>query len=195
MSSVIVSTKKPFCKVCLDVGKQESEYTNHWTKNDKGKVICPTLLEMMCKYCFKKAHTVSYCPVLAKNKKREAFLEKKESFQNKKNINPSKTITNLFQALEEDSDDSDLEEEEDVKDIKDVEEVELDPPCSPVSPPPSFLKPTYASILCLRKEKKVVNLESLEIVQPTLRPVLPLKRKLWSDYTSDDDMDGDEWYN
>jgi hypothetical protein len=196
MSSVVVSSKKPFCKVCLDVGKQESEYTNHWTKNDKGKVICPTLLEMMCKYCFKKSHTVSYCPILAKNKKREAFLEKRDSLKNKnkKNINPSKTITNLFQALEEDSDDSDLEEdlEEDVKDVE--EEDELDPPCSPVSPPPSFLKPTYASILC--KEKKVVNKEALEIVQSNnLHPVLPLKRKLWSDYTSDDDMDGDEYYN
>jgi hypothetical protein len=180
MSSVVVSTKKPFCKVCLDVGKQESEYTNHWTKNDKGKVICPTLLEMFCKYCFKKAHTVSYCPVLAKNKKREAF---KESSLTKKNVQPSKTITNLFQALEEDSEDSEEEEEEDI--------VEFDPPCSPVSPPPSFFKPTYASILC--KEKKVVNLEKEEVVQPTLRPVLPLKRKkMWAECTSDDDMDEDD---
>ena len=75
---------KPCCKVCCDAGKDESEYSSHWTKNEKGKVICPTLLALLCRHCNIKGHTVSYCPILNKNKKREAFFEKNEKV-NKKN--------------------------------------------------------------------------------------------------------------
>jgi hypothetical protein len=56
---------KPFCKVCRDAGKLESEYTSHFVKDQpgpNGKVICPTLLNQACRICDKTGHTSSYCP-------------------------------------------------------------------------------------------------------------------------------------
>lgn len=61
-------TKKAHCKVCFDAGKPESEYSSHWVKNFQGQVTCPTLLNLECRYCFKRGHTVKFCNALAKNK-------------------------------------------------------------------------------------------------------------------------------
>jgi hypothetical protein len=58
------SSKKPFCKVCRDAGKPESEYTSHFVKDQpgpNGKVTCPTLLNQSCRICGKTGHTSSYC--------------------------------------------------------------------------------------------------------------------------------------
>jgi hypothetical protein len=55
------SNKKP-CKVCIDAGKPEEIYTSHKTKNGRGKVVCPTLLNNTCHCCKQKGHTVKYCP-------------------------------------------------------------------------------------------------------------------------------------
>ena len=69
--------KKPFCKVCFDAGKPESTYTNHYVKNvpgQNGKVVCPTLLDLNCRYCLKNGHTVSHCPDLAQNNKKKNFM-------------------------------------------------------------------------------------------------------------------------
>jgi hypothetical protein len=55
---------KPFCKVCRDAGRPESEYTSHFVKDQpgpNGKVICPTLLKQACRICNKPGHTSSYC--------------------------------------------------------------------------------------------------------------------------------------
>jgi len=46
----------------MDAGKSEEIYTSHKTKNGRGKVICPTLLNNTCHCCKKKGHTVKYCP-------------------------------------------------------------------------------------------------------------------------------------
>ena len=62
-SSTAVAVK-PFCKVCQDAGKPESEYTSHFVKDvpgPKGKVVCPTLLSQACRICNETGHTSSYC--------------------------------------------------------------------------------------------------------------------------------------
>ena len=62
-----------FCKVCKDSGKNESVYTSHWVRDapgPNGKVVCPTLLGMNCKYCREKGHMLKFCPKL-KSKYRE----------------------------------------------------------------------------------------------------------------------------
>ena len=67
-----ISAKKPYCKVCHDAGKPESEYTSHWVKDLTGKTTCPTLLNTECRYCFKLGHTAKFCENLIKvNKERE----------------------------------------------------------------------------------------------------------------------------
>lgn len=63
---------KPYCKVCHDAGKPESQYTSHYVKSepgDFGVVICPTLLNQACRFCEKVGHTVSRCPKIAEIKK------------------------------------------------------------------------------------------------------------------------------
>jgi len=68
--------KKPFCKVCHDAGKPESDYTSHHVrslpdKQGNTKVICPTLLNTECRYCYGLGHTAKFCPAIAAKKKTE----------------------------------------------------------------------------------------------------------------------------
>ncbi len=61
------NARTPFCKVCHDAGKPASVYNSHYVKDTTGKVVCPTLNAVECRYCYKKGHTVKYCNVLKKN--------------------------------------------------------------------------------------------------------------------------------
>ena len=69
--------KKPFCKVCFDAKKPESEYTSHHVRslpdmNGKTVVTCPVLNATECRYCYNFGHTAKFCPVLEENKKKAA---------------------------------------------------------------------------------------------------------------------------
>jgi hypothetical protein len=57
-----MSSSKKSCNVCRDAGKSKEIYTSHKTKNGRGKVVCPTLLNNTCHCCKQKGHTVKYCP-------------------------------------------------------------------------------------------------------------------------------------
>jgi hypothetical protein len=70
------SQKKPFCKVCFDARKPESEYTSHYVRsqpdsNGKTIVTCPILAATECRYCFKFGHTIKFCNVLEEKKKKD----------------------------------------------------------------------------------------------------------------------------
>jgi len=67
------SLAQPFCKVCCDAGKCKEEFTSHNVRDREGNVICLTLLNQQCRYCFNPGHTVKFCPVL---KEREQEKEK-----------------------------------------------------------------------------------------------------------------------
>lgn len=59
--------KPKYCKVCHDTGKDEKTYTSHYvreTPDPSSRIVCPTLLSMECKYCYKKGHTVKHCKVI-----------------------------------------------------------------------------------------------------------------------------------
>ena len=82
------ANKKPFCKVCHDAGKSESEYTSHFVRsrpdmNGKTKVTCPILAATECRYCYELGHTTKFCPVLEENAKRSK-KEKSETIQYQK---------------------------------------------------------------------------------------------------------------
>jgi len=63
------NNKKPFCKVCADAGKTDTAHYVRLTPDPKSPVVCPTLLALECRYCFKSGHTVKYCAVAKKNNK------------------------------------------------------------------------------------------------------------------------------
>jgi hypothetical protein len=105
------SQVQKLCKVCQDAGKTEAEYRSHFTREGRQPnsiVICPTLLALECRYCFKKGHTVKYCNVLKKENNIEdsrvsyRVIEKSKNADNNNNMSKGK-ITNVFACLEYDS--------------------------------------------------------------------------------------------
>jgi len=64
----------PFCKFCKDSGKTQQQFTSHYPKDKPGKdgvVVCPTILANDCRYCHKKGHAKSHCPVLKEKNSRK----------------------------------------------------------------------------------------------------------------------------
>jgi hypothetical protein len=111
--------KKPYCKVCHDAGKPESEYTSHSVRslpdrNGNTTVTCPTLLTIECQYCRKQGHTIKFCPTLIAKNKAEERNNRKEVFkkvEEKKQITaPSikqKKSTSYFAVLSDNNSDDD----------------------------------------------------------------------------------------
>jgi hypothetical protein len=106
--------KKPFCKVCYDAGKPESDYTSHYVRSlpdRKGHttVTCPTLMSTECRYCGNYGHTTKFCPI-ASNKNQ---YQKQRQTQKQREMPEKTTLTkpinvSKFAVL----DDSDSEDEE-----------------------------------------------------------------------------------
>ena len=66
-------SNKPFCKVCFDAGKTESEYTSHYvrkTTDPNSELLCPVLKATECRYCHQMGHTISRCSVREQNNSR-----------------------------------------------------------------------------------------------------------------------------
>jgi len=108
--------RKPYCKVCHDAGKPESDYTSHYVRSQpdrKGKtfVLCPVLKATECKYCFELGHTTKFCPVLAAKKKDEARREHavKREEEMKKEVSVRKDKPKSGFAVLADSSDSEDE--------------------------------------------------------------------------------------
>jgi len=101
--------KKPFCKICFDTKQPESVYTSHYVRDvpgPNGVVVCPTLLQIECRYCKKKGHTNSKCPILMKKQNRKPFSTTSTA--------PSlgkKKHKNVFQVLEVDSGDDESDDD------------------------------------------------------------------------------------
>ena len=77
-SARAVVAPTPFCKVCRDAGRPESEYTSHFVKDQpgpNGKVVCPMLLNQACRICEKTGHTSSYCPQY-RPRREERYIER-----------------------------------------------------------------------------------------------------------------------
>ena len=105
---------KKYCKVCLDAGKPESEYRSHFTRESSdpnSKVVCPTLLALECRYCFKKGHTVKYCDVLKRNERNRMRYQYREPEIKKKVIEKYVLKTsNAFECLDSNKEDEKCEE-------------------------------------------------------------------------------------
>jgi hypothetical protein len=104
---------KKFCKVCHDAGKSEKEYTSHFVRSapgPNGKVVCPTLLSMECRYCFKRGHTVKFCTLL-KSKTQTKTQTTAPSKQKKESKEQPILPTNAFDVLLYESDKEEEDEE------------------------------------------------------------------------------------
>ena len=168
---------KPFCKVCFDAGKSETEYTSHFVKSEpgiRGKVVCPTLLNQACTYCYETGHTVKFCKVLAQNNKKYYKEEKKQKYYESKGVisnqhkkSKAKKVQNTFSAL-----DSDCEPEEPIKGNLELEQFPVlcepstppyPPPgeegsTTPPYPPPDFKEKTLSYASMAAKSPKLLSL-------------------------------------
>lgn len=174
---------KPFCKVCHDAGKPESVYTSHFVRSapgPNGKVTCPTLLSLQCRYCYQSGHTVKFCSVLKEKNNYQARAQEKNAVQprptqKQKEIKP----TNAFAAL--DSSDEESDEETEVTTVIKDEFPVLGGAKLRVQE--EATKPAFSYAKALTTEKP----------KPVARPIpkIVLKSR-WADCSSSDEEDEDD---
>jgi hypothetical protein len=106
---------KKFCKVCHDSGKEESLYTSHFireTRDPNSRVVCPTLLSLECRYCFKKGHTRNYCPTL-KNGRPQITQPTLRTEERTESSRKPQVQRNIYMILDDDEEKEEKEEKED----------------------------------------------------------------------------------
>ncbi len=98
------NNRKPFCKVCADAGKSDTAHFPRKTLDLNSQVICPTLLALECRYCFKNGHTVKYCSVLKQRNAQDLKDRNRDNIRDNirdKVVIPLKPINKFAALLEE----------------------------------------------------------------------------------------------
>jgi len=170
------SVYKTFCKVCQDAGKTDKEYTNHNVRDRTGKTVCPVLLAQECRNCYKKGHTVKYCPLTKKSTEYKKPYEAPVKAQEPKS-------KNVFMLLESDSEED--VEVEPVNEFPTLKQAQVQPKVAPLN---------YSRLINMTEEQtKEAAIKKAEIKTPVLPKVVveSQKGKLnWA--TAESDSEGDE---
>jgi hypothetical protein len=183
------NSKKPFCKVCHDAGKPESDYTGHHVrslpdKQGNTKVTCPTLLNTECRYCYELGHTAKFCPAIAKRQKAEDRHHREEIRTAKQPVQKPKVDLRggRFNVLL-----SDDEEEEVVK----VEEYPALSQRVTNSYATAARQAQVATQVAGAKQSQVAALPAGFVVlqKGATYEKKKVPSKSWADYDSDDDSD------
>lgn len=182
---------KKFCKVCQDAGKPESEYTSHnvrETKDPNSRLLCPTLLALECRNCFKKGHTVKYCSLLKKQQLQQQISANAPPKKQEQKQGQKQTQKNVFMLLESDSDDDQDDKEKPMKQ-------KLAP--TPVANA-ALKKPTlnYKSIIAITEKQVKVEEESARLArfrkQEDQYTKMKAKISTWADAESSEDEDDED---
>ena len=160
----MLNKSKPIeCPVCKAAGKSDIA---HWIQNDKGNVVCPTLLQQNCRYCGQNGHTPKYCLI----KKQEERDARRNSFRS---TAAATAVHNSFKIKKNDNlfrvfDDSSSDEEE-----------------QPTMPVANMTKDEKIHLLCetLGCNRRVAVKENKQVV------IVPTKRLRWSEMFDSDDED------
>ena len=200
-----VNAKKPYCKVCHDAGKPESEYTSHHVRSLPDKqgnttILCPTILNTECRFCYGLGHTAKFCPTLA-NKKKSEEKEKRE-VKKPQQVQPTKKQDfrgggfNALLLLEEDT------EKSLAPPFSKVDKVDwptLGEPSKRVANVPSYSAAVAKQVPISSKEsnqQQNQNQSGFQVLQngavytktEVEKPIyVPTKSLKWTDYDSDDD--------
>jgi len=181
--------KKPFCKVCQDAGKSD---TNHWVKDLNGKTTCPTLLNTECRFCHKLGHTTKFCKELEKMNKDKKIISQAKKIT-KQEVVAHKKPVNSYAVLDESDSEPEAEEpEQAVQTAKnDWASIAAKPKHVPVIQTTGFIT--------LSKNTKLANTtpEPVAAPVPTPKPA-PVPVKRWADFSDDEDEEDEEeddtWY-
>lgn len=181
------NTANKFCQICKNAGLTEKEYTNHFVKNQPGPhgvVVCPTILNAECTYCFKKGHVKSekHC-----SSYRKMILSQKPCFEINKFIEKKPLTTsapkqtNYYDILSQQED----EYENEQKNESNIKPVFVQPLLSN-----SVAKISYASVL--KTEVAVpAKIEEIAFSNFIRLDRNPLIRKSWIESDSDTDSECD----
>ena len=216
---------KKFCGVCQKAGLTEKDYTSHFTKSSPGPtgtVICPTILNNECTFCFKTDHFKSACPALVERErlhKKQVCEEKRQYFKQHRAANEKKTVSlnrGVFSVLDNYDEDFDISSSVLLKRSYSVaNEIKEEWPTlstvasNPRVNTPNTDKPSFASIaanpLPVKKTEQVFNTSGFTVItkngiqHPQLSPTptkptkhTEFKSKSWADYT-DSDTDNDDY--
>ena len=98
--------RTPYCDTCYRKGLSEREYTSHYTKSEpgpRGVVVCPTILNAVCKACGMKGHWASekFCSVVRREARQKDRREQEQKMAAAKPV-VKKTTTNVYAALMDD---------------------------------------------------------------------------------------------
>lgn len=98
--------RTPYCDTCYRKGLSEKEYTSHYTKSEpgpRGVVVCPTILNSVCKACGMKGHWASekFCSVVRREARQKDRREQEQKMAVAKPV-AKKTTTNVYAALMDD---------------------------------------------------------------------------------------------
>ena len=167
------------CVVCKAAGK--SDNLGHFIRNDKGTVVCPTLLDQKCRHCGQKGHTPKYCII----KKQQERQDRRATFQNIVAATDKKTtkknVGNAFCAL----DDSSSDDDEDVKPVVVVNKMTKEE-----------MRQALCDILGVSRSKNAVFASAAaSVAEPVSKPPIvsvPIKRRLWSEMMDYSDYDDDD---
>lgn len=99
--------KPKYCKVCHDTGKDEKTYTSHYvreTPDPTSRIVCPTLLSMECKYCYKKGHTVKHCKVIKSRSQTQSRKVNNDNETKKATPITTSVSKNMYDLLDCDDD-------------------------------------------------------------------------------------------
>jgi hypothetical protein len=221
MSRNVQATKKPYCKVCFDAGKPESEYTSHWVRslpdrNGKTTVTCPTLLDTECRYCYNFGHTAKFCPAIKQHEKERETADRRAKYTEVEKTKPKvqeKRNSSVFASL------MDSESEEEVKPSKKVSNPVENYPvlCAPVKnveKPIQEVKTGWAAIVAkpaevkkpesakrtglvvlsdfIKVERKVEEKKAVDVKPASWVAKIPVVTKSWADWSdSEEDEDCD----
>jgi len=101
--------RTPYCDTCYRKGLSEKEYTSHYTKSEpgpRGVVVCPTILNTVCRACGGKGHWASekFCPLMRREAKEDRRYNERKEREQKVAAKPlaKKTTENLYAALMDD---------------------------------------------------------------------------------------------
>jgi hypothetical protein len=200
------NSKKTFCKVCQDAGKPESVYTSHFVrsmpdKSGKTTVLCPTLLNTECRFCFNLGHTTKFCPTIAANKKSEEKATRKAEFKQieEKTAVKVQKPTSVFAALA----DSDSDEEDTCKVSKPISTIKEEFPSLGVAMKTqekqaiggwaSIAAKTATQYEAEKYEQKLIA-DSIKRQMPPIKKAVqvPQVQKSWADYSDSEEEEEEE---
>jgi Nanos RNA binding domain len=177
------------CKVCRDAGRPESVYTSHYVKDRSGNVICPTLLNQECRYCFKKGHTVKFCQAVKKNASASVSLPPvTKKISNVAAPRPA----NKFTALYEEEPTMQTVEEEPTTQMVEEQKVEEQEPVVKFEEFPSLGGAAVAKRqpeLCYSKALSTPKLPVKTFAKPIVASKVSGMDLNWAESDSDDDDD------